>query len=91
MPFATSANKPSGPLFQPPFYNVSTEGDPNISSQEIEHSTNQEAPVVGDSSAPAHFMQQRRSGRAHKIPTYLQDYVCCGSVQENEHFCLSTV
>ena len=36
-------------------------------------------------------VQLRRSTRSHKIPNYLQDYVCCSLTEEKEAFCFSTL
>ena len=35
--------------------------------------------------------EPRRSSRAHHLPHYLQDYVCCTSHLHDQHFCFSTI
>jgi len=67
--------------FQPSHYHDETPPMENLQSiHEAQHT--EDDTVIGE---------PRRFSRAHNLPSYLQDYVCCTSHTQDQNFCFSTI
>lgn len=64
----------------------SFEGSNEVRDEEIHSEVQPQPNAEAEPNVPL-----RRSTRSHKIPGYLQDYVCCSLSEENEAFCFSTL
>lgn len=64
----------------------SFEGSNEVRDEEIHSEVQPQPNAEAEPNVPL-----RRSTRSHKIPGYLQDYVCCSLSEEKKAFCFSTV